>query len=89
MDCLDIRILQAIKGVKYGGDCGTIKYKLNKFFLDNLEDYCNGCIYKDVCCKAYKIVCFNVPQERLDYLASMIYGKPTKVLKEGDTPQCS
>lgn len=25
-----------IKVVKYGGDCGKIKYKLNKFLLDNL-----------------------------------------------------
>lgn len=62
------------------------KVTANKFH----EDYCNKwCIYQDVCCEAYKIACFNVPQERLDYLASMIYGKPTQVLKEGDTSQCS
>lgn len=56
------------------------------------KDYCNRCIYQDVCCEAYKIACSNIPQKRLDYLASMIYGKPTqvlKVLKEGDTSQCS
>ena len=35
MDYLDIRIHQAIKGVKYGGDYGKVKYKLNKFLLDN------------------------------------------------------
>lgn len=61
------------------------KVKSDKFH----KDYCNRCTYQDVCCEAYKIACFNVPQERLDYLASMIYGKPTQVLKEGDTTQCS
>lgn len=60
------------------------KVAANKFH----EDYCKRCTYQDVCCEAYKIACFNVPQERLDYLASMIYDKPTKVLKEGDTTKC-
>lgn len=53
------------------------------------KDYCNACIYKDVCCESYKIACYKIPQERKDLLASMLYKKPTKVLKEGDKSQCS
>lgn len=49
------------------------------------EDYCNKrCIYQDVCCEAYEIVCFDLPQERLDYLASMIYNKPTCVIQRSE-----
>lgn len=46
------------------------------------KDYCNVCIYKNECCKNYKIACYKVPQERKDYLASMLYGKPTCVAKK-------
>lgn len=49
------------------------------------KGYCNRCIYKDVCCEAYKVACFNGPNERLDFLASMVYGKPTHVVKDGDS----
>lgn len=59
---------------------------LNKF----KKDYCKYCIYKDdACCEAYKVACYNLPQDTINFLASMIYGKLTQVLKEGDTSQCS
>lgn len=55
------------------------------------EDYCKHCMYKDdACCENYKIACYNLPQDNINFLASMIYGKPTpQVLKEGDASQCS
>lgn len=48
------------------------------------KNYCGKwCIYKDLCCEAYKTACFNISQENLDYLASMIYNKSTHAITQG------
>lgn len=51
-----------------------------------------GASIKMYAVKRIKLLVLIFHKKRLDYLASMIYGKPTqvlKVLKEGDTSQCS
>lgn len=59
---------------------------MNKVTTDKFQkDYCNICIYKNVCCENDRIACHKVSQERKDYLASMLYNKPTHVLESGDS----
>lgn len=49
------------------------------------KDYCNICICKDECCENYKIACHKIPQERKDYIASILYNRPTHVVESGDS----
>lgn len=49
------------------------------------KDYYNVCIYKNVCCESHKIACYKAPQERKDFLASILYNKPTHVVEGGDS----
>lgn len=59
---------------------------MHKVTADKFQkDYCKVCIYKDVCCENYKIACYKIPRERKDYLASMLYSKPTHVIESGDS----
>lgn len=60
---------------------------MNKVTIDKFRtDYCERCIYKEEsCCDSYKTACYSVSQDRLNFLASLLYSKPTKVVQGGET----
>lgn len=59
---------------------------MNKVTIDKFRtDYCERCIYKEEsCCDSYKIACYKIPQDSMNFLASMLYGKPTEIIPGGE-----
>lgn len=51
------------------------------FFENFHKDYCELCVYKDLCSEKEKEACMNLNEDNIDYLASILYRTPTHVFK--------